>query len=201
VQENVAEAYFEGVMRHCVATTFNAQMLARGSVDGHPLSRRVSLSADRVSGSLRFESTESKQPLFTFIVKDVFRRHAEIGWTLFSLRGNSVVRGEDSREVIETILGLPLSAEELLWTMTGCSPNLTGQFIGQRFGPTLMKISVDDARPLDVELHKKNAAAPRTLYAMSRNIRGRTSEWRAEPDERVGGVHLRIRVASRPHQQ
>jgi hypothetical protein len=184
-------------MRHCVATAFTAQMLARGSVDGHLHNRRVWLSADRVSGSLRLESIESKQPLFTFIVKDAFRRQADIGWTLFSAQGDWVVRGEDSREVIETIAGLPLSAEEFLWIMTGCSPNLSGNLTAQRFGPTLMKISVDDAPPLDVELHRKNAASPWTLYAMSRTIPGRRFVWRVELDERVGGVHRRIRVVSR----
>ena len=198
VQEGIAEAYFEGVMRHCVATAFTAQMLARGSVDGHRLNRRVWLSADRVSGSLRLESIEPKQPLFTFFVKDVFRRQADIGWTLFSPQGNWVARGEDSREVIETIVGLPLSAEEFLWTMTGCSPNLSGSLLtAQRFGTTVMKISVGGVPPLEVELQRKNDVSPWTLYAMSRTIPGRTFVWRVELDDHVGGVHQRIRGVSR----
>ena len=194
----VGEAYFEGVMRRCVAIAFTAHMHLRGVVEGQRLDRRVRLSADRVAGSLRLESLESKQPPFTFVVKDTFQRQTDVDWTLFSTEGNWVVRGEDSRAAIETIVGIPAPADEFLWMMTGCSPNLSGHLlIGQRFGPTLMKVSLEDVRPLDVELRRVSVASPWTLYAMSRSVPGRMRLWRLEVGHRVSGIHQEFRIVSR----
>jgi hypothetical protein len=198
VQDETSQAYFEGVMRRCVALAFTAQMRVRGSVEGHLLDRRVELSADRVSGSLRLESVEPTRAPFTFTVKDTFRPEGDPGWTLVSPQGKWVVRGDDSRAAIETIVSVPLSADEFLWVMTGCSPNMSGHLlIGQRFGPTLMKVSLQDARPLDVELRRENITSPWTLYAMSRSVPSRMLVWRMEVDERVSGIHQQFRIVSR----
>ena len=97
--------------------------------------------------------------------------------------------------MLEAILGLPLSAQELMWALTGC-PTWSGSIAGQRFGNTFMKVLVGDTLPVEFSLHRKDVRSPWVLLAMSRNVAGRTIGWRAEFDSRVRGLIRTIRIIS-----
>ena len=116
-------------------------------------------------------------------------------WLRPTLAGRWVVR-DHSRELIELVLGLPLSASELLSVLTGC-PVITGDLKIKRFDDATGKIvaSSSDAT-IEVFIRRDSLASPWETFAMTGSVPGRPIRWRADPGERTHGVLESVRLTS-----
>jgi hypothetical protein len=175
-----------------------AEVSVRGESNGHRVGGRLWVGTDLSTGSLRLESIQTP-PFFVFIANNAFKGQndtSDVDGTLLLPRGNWVVQRETSRTLLQAIIGLPLSAQEFLWAFSGC-PSWSGSISGQRFGPTLMGVLVGDVLPVESFLRRKDVRSPWTLFAIGRNIAGRTLRWRAEFDNRLRGLFRTIRIVTR----
>ena len=176
---DVGEAYGRGVLEPCQIPVITASVSVRGSWNDNRLRGRLWVGVHTGTGSLRIESLQAAGPSYVFVAPDALHAPNEFVGTLFIPRRNLVVERESSRAVLEAMLGLPLSAREFVWAITGC-PNLSGGLDGKRFGTTMMKIVVEahgDDHKLELFLRRENE-----------QLRGHLSRCRAPfPAERSDG--------------
>jgi hypothetical protein len=202
---DLGSAYGEAVMVPCGLPfgegrpVMTAELSVQGAANGKRFRGRVWVGTDLSSGSLRLESVGVEPPLFVFIANHppYKEQHdtSDVDGSLFLPHGNGVVRRESSRALVETILGLPLSASEFMAALIGC-PRWSGSLYARRFGDTFMKVVLGETLAVEMFVRRKDSRSPWTLVAMSRNVAGRTLRWRAEYGSRPNGLSRTVRIIS-----
>jgi hypothetical protein len=59
-----------------------------------------------------------------------------------------------------------------------------------------MRVLLGDILPVELFVRRKDERSPWTLFAIGRNVAGRTLRWRAEFDNRSRGLFRTIRIVS-----
>jgi hypothetical protein len=199
----VTDAYGQAVLSVCALPTIEERtvMTAQGSVRGISSGQRIGgrlwIGIDVGSGSLRLESVQGAAFDFVFVANDAIKSDtdtSDVEATLVLPRGERVVR-DSSRRLIEAVIGVPLTAQEFIWTFTGC-PTWGGSIFGRRFGDTWMKLWVGDVAPLELVVHRTDLGSPWALLTMVRNIDEGMLRWRTAFSDRVGGLARGMRIVS-----
>ena len=103
---------------------------------------------------------------------------------------------ESSRQLLSTVLGLPLAAHEFVSAFTGCA-HLAGGFDTRTMGPNHTRVSiVTNTGSIDYFLQRAGERSPWSLLAMGRETRGRAFRWRAEYTRDQENVLRSIRIVS-----
>lgn len=151
--------------------TFSAEVGVTGNVNGERLRARLLVGA-AAPASARIEAVAPfGAPGFIFTA-------VENDGTLLLPRDNRFLEHEHPDQVLAALAGVPLTAEELRITLTGCWPANAGGRLTERHGT--------DWRTLDVEpdhvlyVHRDGASAPWRLVAVLRNIEHSGRRWLAE---------------------
>jgi hypothetical protein len=181
-----------------VATT--AELTLDGVSSGGRVSSRLWLALDLTSGAIRFEPVQPWPPAFVYIGTGLYERHGDepdvdVDSTLILPRGGDPVRHVRSRDLLSSLLGVPLSAPELIAVITGCQPS-RGSLGGYTLGPGRVRVIFEDALPADLwAVRDASERSGWALLAMGRAIPGRTLQWRADYTGRVLTPfrHFRIR--------
>ena len=159
-----------------------AELSLRGISAGARIRTRVLVQTDINTGALRVEPLQSP-PSFVFVVNEAFKgmnAAGDLDGTFILPRGDSTVQREDSRELLRALLGVPLSAAELLWAMTGCpvmNGTITGYWLRQ---PNSMRVMLGETLPVELVVRRPQVDKRWSLHSMSRGLSGSSLRWRID---------------------
>ena len=197
------EAYHD-TMKACgglpeVDGTFaiTAELMVQGVSTSGPVAMRLWLAADFGADSLRLEPLHAP-PAFVFIatgphngLSDVVDRN---GTVVFFDSGEKIHQ-QSSRALLERLLGVPLSGDELFTVILGCPYLFDGSATGHMLGPNEMRVLMGEKRVGELFVRRDDARSSWMLTAIGLSIPGRPYQWRAD----YGGYskahfrHFRIR--------
>jgi len=172
--------------RACQAiTTLTAEVAVSGSANGQRVRGRLSAGV-AAPASARLEAVAPfGAPIFIFVATGGDA-------SLLLSRENKVFEHGHPDTVLEAAAGVPLSAEDLLHVLTGCSPGGDVRE-GRRTGPDWRIVTT--AGGDESYLHRESASAPWRLVAVVRRAAA-AHAWRAEYREPQAGVPRSIHVVS-----
>ncbi len=178
-------------------TAITADVAVRGTAKGDRVRGDFRARTDLLSGSLHLESIDAALPAFTFVARDAWKTSDDVIAALF-LRGNQTVRSERSIDVIQALLGVPLTAGDLAWVISGCLARgrFEGSISARRFGEHLVQFSLERERPIEMWMRRTNERFGWTPFSLLTTVAGDIIRWRATFDDRVHGVPARVHVVS-----
>jgi hypothetical protein len=145
---------------------------------------------------VRVESIDTGPSRFSLLASYTLGAEIKDEATLLLSDGRWVVRS-DSRQLLELVLGVPLSAMELRGVLTGCPQLPSGDLKVEQFDPATIKVTIGSGRAaIELFLRRNHMLAPWELFAMSGTVPGRPVSWRADPGERSHGVLESVRLRS-----
>jgi hypothetical protein len=140
--------------------TFTAEVGLSGKIQGHRLRARLLVGTAAPSSARVEAAAPIGAPIFIFAA-----RAGEA--TLLMPRDNRVLEHARPDEVLEAIAGVPLSAEDLRFTLTACWPADPSVAGARRFGESWRVV---DVQPKDVvTLYRARATDPWRLVAAERH--------------------------------
>jgi len=147
-----------------------------------------------VSYRVRLESMDTGPSRFAVLATYSFGSKNDDATLLLS-DGRWVVRSH-SREMIEFVLGVPLSSLEFRSVLTGC-PAIAGDFKFERFDDATMKLVTESGNStLETFMRRDAGLSPWSVFAVVGSIPGRPVRWRADRGERSHGVLKSVRLTS-----
>jgi hypothetical protein len=179
------------------AFAITAELTVQGVSTRGPVAMRLWLAADFGADSLRLEPLHAPAA-FVFIatgqhngLSDVADRNAAV---VFSDLGKKIQQ-QSSRALLERLLGVPLSGDELFTVILGCPYLFDGAATGHMLGPNEMRVLMGEKRVGELLVRRDDASSPWTLSAIGVSIPGRTYQWRADYGGRSKAHfrHFRIR--------
>ena len=165
------------------------------SMDG-PVETRLWLAADFGAGSLRLEPVHTP-PAFVFIATGLHKGlsdSADLNGSVIFSDGKQKIQ-HSSRQLLQALLGLPLSGEELFTVILGCPSSFDGSTTGHMLGPNEMRVLMGAMRVGELLVRRVDARSPWMLTAIGISIPGRSYQWRADYGSRSRAHfrHFRIR--------
>lgn len=200
------DALIEAAMKPCAdlptvdgQIAITAELTVHGVANGGRVRGRWWLRADLGGGSFRLEPVKASPSPFVLIARGLHddqhdRKDHDTSVTLRD--GDGAIRQGSARELLQPLLGVPLSARELTWVMTGC-PAFSGSLGGQNVGANAMRVVFDGISPGEILVRRNHGRSPWTLAAMSGIIPGRTSHWVADYGRRFRHVFRHFRIRNR----
>lgn len=172
--------------------TLTGELAVTGSAAGRRLRGRL-LAGVAVPASVRLEAVAPfGQPLFFFVATG-----GEA--TLLLPRDERVLEHGRPDAVLEAVAGVPLGAEDLTTTLTGCAPAPTSaspEAGARQFGETWLVFGGPGSAAGDeLYLRRDSRTSPWQLVAVSRAAAS-NRRWRAEYTDRQSEVPRSIRVTS-----
>ncbi len=198
--ENPDDAFGRAVLVPCnTAPRMTAEVSVRGHLRGARFRGRFWVGTDLFTGSLRLESSQDSPPSFVYVASNTFDASSQVRGThgtLFLPRHNSFVTPERSRVVLETVLGVPLSPEEVLWVLTGC-PFGFGLLESRQMRSNVVKVTlIGSHSPLELWAQKDRSSSQWAVREMTGAIPDEPLRWRAMFGERVSHIVREIRLVS-----
>jgi hypothetical protein len=176
--------YFDASRHPCSLEPLTAVASIRGTIGTQPINGQFSFAGSVMR--LRLESIGGRPRDFVFT--------AEEGNETFVYRGAYRIVGK-SADMIETILGLPLNAEDLRRVLTGC-PRISGSLEGFRMKDRWFQVRLDGDGGYDVYTQRDSQASRWMIRAIDGAIQGTTNRWRAEFQRDSKGLPKSVRVVS-----
>jgi hypothetical protein len=131
---------------------------------------------------------------FAFLASHTLGPNGKDEATLLLSDGSWIVQSR-SRELVELVLGVPLSAEELKGVLTGC-PRITGDLKIERFDDAV-KFTLQNADAAsEVFARRRSIGSPWAVFAITGSVPGRPIRWRADLGGRRHGVLQSVRLTS-----
>jgi hypothetical protein len=146
-------------------------------------------------GRVRLEPVDNKPSHFSLVATYAFGSDRKDEATLVLPGGRQVVRFR-SRELVELVLGAPLSALDLLNVFSGCPLGRGGELRFERFDANTMKMITAGETVVEVFMRRPGSGSPWTVFATVASMPGRPIRWRADAGERSGGVLEWVRLTS-----
>jgi hypothetical protein len=191
--------YSEAMTRDCNGpdvgsrSVVTALATVRGTVKGQSVSGRVWIGADYQNRSLRVESEAAPGFVLT-VERPVLQEEMTDGEGTLYLPGQQrIVRRANTRALLETVLGVPLSADEFVAVFTGCS-RLSGDLDVSTRGTSEVRIPIGHTG--DVFLRRASPRSRWTLFAIGHEAQGGAFRWRAEYRRERNDVLRSIRIFS-----
>ncbi|HET9360862.1 MAG TPA: hypothetical protein VFO58_14020 [Vicinamibacterales bacterium] len=176
--------YFDASRRPCALEPLTAQARIRGTIGGRPVDGRFSFAA--TVQRLRLESVGRTPRDFVFT--------SEEGKETFVYQGAYRLLGT-SADLVETILGLPLKAEDMRRVLTAC-PRISGALSGERFDERWFKVRLEANPPYDVYTRRDADGLGWSIQAIVSTFESTTDRWRAEFERDSAGLPRSVRVVS-----
>jgi hypothetical protein len=177
--------YFDASRRPCALEPLTAQARIRGTIAGRRLDGRFSFAASTLR--LRLESVGRMPRDFVFT--------SEEGKETFVYQGAYRLVGK-SADLIETILGLPLKAEDMRRVLTAC-PRISGSLPGgERFDERWFKVRLDANPSYDLFILRDADGLGWSIRSLVSTFEGSTRRWRAEFDRDSAGLPRSVRIVS-----
>jgi hypothetical protein len=200
--DSVGQALFDS-LNACRSPIVTARALVRGTLDRRRIDAAFWVGFDttisRVGGveaatsRVRLESMDTRSPRFAMLASYSFGSDRKDDATLLLSDARWVVRSR-SRELVELVLGLPVSAIELKSLLTGCLVP-TGGFKIERSDANTLKVILESGdAAIDVFIRRHGVVSPWAVFAMIGSVPGRPIRWRADLGERSHGVLESVRV-------
>jgi len=195
--ESPIDSYGRAVLVPCnTAPRMTAEVSIRGQLRGARFRGRFWVGTDLFTGSLRLESGQASPPSFVYVASNTFAASGQVNGTLFLPRHNAFVTPESSRVVLETVLGVPLSPEEVLWVITGC-PFGFGGLEPRQMRSNVVKVSLFGSHsPLELWIQKDRSSSQWAVREMTGAIPNEPLRWRAMFGERVSHIVREVRLVS-----
>ena len=181
--------------RPCQSPIMTARAHVRGTLERRRIDRALWVGVDLGTGRMRLESMDTGSPRFAMLASSSLGSDRKDEATLVLPARRWVVRSR-SREVVELVLGVPLSALDMLNVLTGCSINNGGSLRFERFDAGSIKMVVGDDPVFEVFMRRRRIASPWAVFAIVARVPGRPIRWRADPGERSHGVLESVRLTS-----
>lgn len=199
--DTVAAQVFEDSQTACPAIV-TARALVRGRVDRRRIDASFWVGVDtllRPQGTalhrVRMESIAPGPSGLALLATYSFASNTKDESTLLLSDGRWVTRSR-SRDVIELVLGVPLSILDLRSVVTGC-PVITGDFKFERFDDSTMKLVAESGDgALEVFLRRGGIPSRWAVFAVVGSVPGRPFRWRVDAGDRSHGVLESIRLTS-----
>ena len=183
---DAAEALAQATAECRAVRTLTAEIAASGKAAGSRFRGRL-LTGVAAPASARIEAVAPfGPPLFIFVANGNDA-------SLLLPRDERILEHGQPADVLGAIAGVPLSADDLYVTLTGCAPSSVAPQGSER-GPDWRVLGGANDRA-ELYLHRDGAAQPWRLVAVIRRPAGGTP-WRAEYREHQGGVPRSVRLAS-----
>jgi hypothetical protein len=176
--------YFDASRRPCALEPLTAQARIRGTIARRPLDGRFSFAAS--VQRLRLESVGRTPRDFVFT--------SEEGKETFVYQGAYRLVGK-SADLIETILGLPLKAEDMRRVLTAC-PRISGALSGERFDERWFKVHLQADPPYDLYMQRDADGLGWSIPTLVSTFEGGTHRWRAEYERDSAGLPRSVRIVS-----
>jgi hypothetical protein len=168
--------------------TLTAEVAVSGSAGGHRLRGRLSAGV-AAPASARLEAVASfGPPVFIFVATDNDA-------TLLLPRDNRVLEHGRPDVVLNAVAGVPLGAEDLHATLTGCAPAVLQPHGRERGADWRVVTASAGSEGNELYLHREGSAQPWRLVATIRRDSGDRA-WRAEYRDHQNGLPRTIRVMS-----
>jgi hypothetical protein len=183
--------------RQCPSPIFGgrAKALVRGSLARKRIDRSFWVGVDAATGTLRLESPDTGTPRFGLVATFSYGSDPKDEATLV-LPAKDLATRSQSRELIELLLGIPLSALDMQSVLAGCPINGGGSLKFERFDAGTMKMVVEGDTMLEVFMRRRSIHSPWAVFAIVGAVPGRPIRWRADPGERSHGVLESVRLTS-----
>jgi len=179
----------------CRSPIITARAHVRGTLDRRRIDAWFWVGVDAATGRVRLESVDTGPSRFSFLASYSYGSDRKDEATLLLRTGRWVVHSR-SRELVELVLGVPLSAPELQSVLTGC-PTVTGNLRFERFDAATMKMVTESGDTVfEVFMRRHGVGSPWAVFATVANVPGRPTRWRADPGERSHGVLESVRLTS-----
>jgi len=176
----------------CRSPITTARALVRGTVDRRRIDAWFWVGA--ATGQVRLESVDTGPSRFALLANYSYGSDRKDEATLLLPAGRWLVHSR-SRDLVELVLGVPLSAHELKGVLTGC-PEMFGGFKLERFDDDTLKIMADGDTVLEIFMRRHGIDSPWAVFATVAGVPGRPIRWRADPGERSHGVLQSVRLTS-----
>jgi hypothetical protein len=165
--------------------TFTAEIGLSGKIEGRRLRARL-LVGTAAPASARVEAVApAGAPIFIFAARDADA-------TLLMPRDNRVLEHARPDDVLAALAGVPLTAEDLRLTLTGCAPTASTFGAAREFGESWRVVDIQPADTLT--MHRARPAEPWRLVAVKR--RGRQAGWLATYSSFQNDLPRAVRITS-----
>jgi hypothetical protein len=196
--DNFSRAFGDAQMPCKSTPTLTARARVRGTVERRRIDSLlwlgVDMSGDAGIGRVRLEPVNNNPTHFALVATYSFADRKDEA-TLVLPGGRQVVRFR-SRELVELVLGAPLSALDLLNVFSGCPLGRGGELRFERFDANTMKMITAGETVVEVFMRRPGSGSPWTVFATVASMPGRPIRWRADAGERSGGVLEWVRLTS-----
>ena len=184
------------VQTPCLAIPF---LTARARVRGTVESRRIDALMWVGVGwpiRLRLESWNENRSRFTLMATSEFGSgSAPKDDATLGLPGRRRVVRAHSRELVELVMGVPLSALDLQSVLTGC-PAATPALTFVQFDADVIKTISTSDEVMEVFMRRGGNGAPWAVMATVGSVPNRPIRWRADVGERSNGILQSVRLTS-----
>ena len=180
----------------CRSPFITARALVRGTLGRRSIDASFWFGVDSATNRLRLDSIDTGTARFGFLASHPLVFAGKDEGTLVAPGRRWVVRSR-SRELIELVLGVPLSALDMRNVLTGC-PVYNGSLIIDRFDPTTIKavFGFGDRSPVEMFMRWQSAATQWEVFAVVGVVPERQTRWRADFGKRSRGVLESVRLTS-----
>jgi hypothetical protein len=198
--DNFSRAFGDAQMPCLSTPTLTARARVRGTVERRRIDSLlwvgVDVSGDAGIGRVRLEAADHDPSHFSLLATYAFGSDRKDEATLVLPGGRQVVRFR-TRELVELVLGAPLSALDLLNVFSGCPLGRGGgELRFERFDANTMKMITTGETVVEVFMRRPGSGSPWTVFATVASMPGRPIRWRADAGERSGGVLESVRLTS-----
>jgi hypothetical protein len=191
--DKLREAWVDS-QRQCHSPIFKggARALVRGTLERRRIDTSFWIGMDGTR--LRLEPPDTATPRFGLLASYSYGSDRKDEATLVLPASGLVVRSR-SRELVELVLGVPLSALDMQSVLTGCLINNGGSLQFERFDAGTMKMVAGNDPLVEVFMRRRSIGSPWAVFAIVTGVPGRPIRWRADP-ERSHGVLESVRLTS-----
>ena len=174
-------------------------VIARAHVRGTQGRRRIDSSlrvgVDAGTGRLRLESVDGGKRRFGLLARYSSGQDRNDDDATLVIPARAWVVRSRSRELVDLLLGVPLSALDMQSLLLGC-PAGSGTLRYDVFDDRTIKMVIGDDTVLEAFMRRRSVASPWTVFATVGGVPGRPIRWRADPGRRSGGVLESVRLTS-----
>jgi hypothetical protein len=179
----------------CQPPIVTARAHVRGTHGRRLIDSSLWVGVDAGTGRLRLESVDGGKRRFGLLARYSSGSDRDDDDATLVLQSRSWVLRARSRELIELLLGVPLSALDIQSLLMGC-PVGSGTLRYDVFDDRTIKMVIGDDTVLEAFMRRRSVASPWTVFATVGGVPGRPIRWRADPGRRSGGVLESVRLTS-----
>jgi hypothetical protein len=192
--DTLGQAFVDAV-RPCQSPIVTARAHVRGTQNRRRIDSSFWVGVDAGTGRLRLKSVDAGKRGFGLLARYSYGSERKDDDATLVIPSKAWVVRSKSRELVELLLGVPLSALDMQSLLMGC-PAASGTLRLEVFDDRTIKMVTGDDTALEAFMRRRSVASPWTVFATVGGVPGRPIRWRADPGRRSGGVLESVRLTS-----